>query len=619
MTHTLTAPPIDPDVETTSTDTFAPEPPAPVQASSRSFFERHDLSQRDVLLGFAALLLTCAYLPILYTWWWTPRLMVIIASAPVGLVALISLARQRDLPARFALLALAWACLSAALSGEARLAFMGHVVHETHVLAYAGAIGLWALARGMSTNGRRLLVPLAVGAFAINVAVATIQVLTARNTGELALQGSRAIGLTPNSGLFGAYTVAAGCICVWRSSRASSTRVAVAWIVGAGLFGIGLAFSGSRIGVGAMFLVGSWIIISERRWMPLVASVASAVGLAAGSLIAQVAGSASSLSRSGELRSGGRGDMWSSGFQAFLERPVTGWGLGRYRTAVQGDWTFEWVAQTGDRQSIPDAHNIIVTLLVAVGLPGLILFALFVLACARRARGPLALAAAGIAITWLFQPTGIATLPIAMLLLGASIAPTVATSRSGTASGRVVDGDDPDGNGEPASAVPLASNSRSASALLAVALLVGLGASAWLGVADYRLAQASATVNADEIDAVVPMFGDDPLIHGLATRAWGVRASINPDARVEMIARAQDAVDAEPKRPYWWTQLASAQGQAGQIEEAVASARQALELQPTSLAAWQILLVAAGDLGDDAMAEEALTSLCRLEADECRQ
>lgn len=603
----LTTRPLAADCDMISNPNAPGEPVVVAGRREPSGFARFGLTQRDVVLLFTSLLLTSVYLPIFSSWYWTPRMMVVIVAAAVGAVALADLARRGDRAAWFASAALAWSVVSAVASDETLLVIKGHHLHESTVLTTVGAFGLWALARGMSSTGHRWLVSFFVAAVALNTAVAAVQVLAGLETGDLGLAGGRATGLTPNAGHLGAYTAAGAIVGIHQLVRSASVRAMVGWGIGTAAFGAGLAFSGSRVGVGAVVLVAGWMIITRRGVRSVAGFAIASVGVVIGSLIARSAGSNDSLSRSGTLRSGGRGERWTTGWSAFTERPLTGWGFGRFRTATQGRWSFDFVSMTEDGQRIMDAHNIVVALLVAVGLPGLLLFVAFTIQCMRRARGPLALAAAAISITWLLQPAGLSTLPLCVMLLGASMVQAPASLDDEAARHTP---DDPAEH-------TVSTHRRGVNAAFAVAAVLGVSAAAFFAAADLRLADARSTMGTEELDAAAAWFVDDPLVERLVAQGWSARASVDPEFLPGAIERAEITVESEPLRPYWWTQLAGLQGRAGDIEGARASAERALELQPTSLSAWNILSVVAAALDDDVLADEAMTNLCRLGADEC--
>ena len=104
-----------------------------------------------------------------------------------------------------------------------------------------------------------------------------------------------------------------------------------------------------------------------------------------------------------------RSRIWSYGWKAFLDRPITGYGLGRFRPAVQRFFSPSSSAREASDDLIQawyDPHNIVVQVVVTLGIVGLALFVWFVACLARAdAGGPLVWAAIGIALSWLLQPT----------------------------------------------------------------------------------------------------------------------------------------------------------------------------------------------------------------------
>ena len=115
--------------------------------------------------------------------------------------------------------------------------------------------------------------------------------------------------------------------------------------------------------------------------------------------------------------------MWRYGFKAFLDRPLVGHGLGRFRPAVQQYFDPAFVhdnVQDDLLQGWFDSHNIVVQIVVGLGIVGLLLSVAFVVTAGRRARGPLAFATIAIVASWFLQPAGLPTFALAALLFGAS-------------------------------------------------------------------------------------------------------------------------------------------------------------------------------------------------------
>jgi hypothetical protein len=73
-------------------------------------------------------------------------------------------------------------------------------------------------------------------------------------------------------------------------------------------------------------------------------------------------------------------------------------------------------------------------------------------------------------------------------------------------------------------------------------------------------------------------------------------------------------VELEPENPYWWNELAMAQGAILRDPEAARrSADRALELSAFDERSWTMVWVSSTELGDDERRLEAAEILCRFE------
>ncbi len=245
---------------------------------------------------------------------------------------------------------------------------------------------LWALARFMSDDGRRLVVPTLLAAFGVNLLVATIQVVGRRSrTAQFALFLRSGHRLHSESGV--------------------SRRVDGGWD--------GVVYPPARHSdAPAVDLVGGYLRVlgrnrvlriaggaAVRRSSPSTASFGLNRVWAAFGFVSFASGAsssaASSCARSSDpvatryrdsgkaTSSGGRFPTWRAATDAVIETPFFGWGLGRFRFAVQGRLSVEDMAVLNGA-SFFDAHNVVVGLAVAVGVPGLIVFAGFSWTTARR-------------------------------------------------------------------------------------------------------------------------------------------------------------------------------------------------------------------------------------------
>lgn len=519
-----------------------------------SFFARYGLTNLDVLVMSVVVLITCAYTPFFFTWFWAPRAIMMFVTLPAGLVATVHLARQRDRAARWGLALIAWATLSAAVSGGFFAAFQGFVGQDTTVLFWAAALGVYSLGRMMSTPGRDLLTRVVLVVLGLHAVVGAMQMVFQIEGGDLALDGDRSIGLTPNAVYFGGFMAMGVALCLHRV--ATGTIRPALWSVGAACFGVALSFSGSRVAFGSIVLVAGLLLVRAPSRRLGFATGGVLIGVTLGSLIARIAGSGrDAASRLSETGSGGRFAYWLGGWDAFLERPVFGWGLGRFRTAIQGDLSFDFVASTANDQAQWDAHNLIVGATVAVGLPGLILLIAFVWFAVRSATGARAYAVLAVSLTWLLQPAGLMTLPLAMLLFGAA--------------GRHPDPLPDDGTGPS----PRSVTSGVPGSVWGVAVVLGLILGGWLAVAEFRLSEAVLDGDPYSVRSAASMYPRDPIVSNVAASSFLAREPLRPELGVPALEALERSVDYEATRPLWWTELANRQGVLGDLDAALVSAR----------------------------------------------
>jgi hypothetical protein len=129
-------------------------PPA-VSAKRSSWLAEHDLSVVDAVAALIALLLCVAYGSFFLVPGWTPRVAVVLISLPMGLVVLALQAARRDAIAVVCTTLVATAVVAGLLSENARSAIVGTVGNDASALILAGSVGLLAIGRELSEQGRR--------------------------------------------------------------------------------------------------------------------------------------------------------------------------------------------------------------------------------------------------------------------------------------------------------------------------------------------------------------------------------------------------------------------------------------------------------------------------------
>lgn len=139
-----------------------------------------------------------------------------------------------------------------------------------------------------------------------------------------------------------------------------------------------MLFTGSRNGMLALLLTTAVFIVTSRRRV-LYGAALVVVGLAAWALLPQqyqvrYAQQTNSQFLSQDAAYTGRVRIWESGWQMFLDHPLTGVGIGDFNMA---DGTFYW------KHHWMDAHNIVIKAIGELGIVGLIAFIAFVVTLVR--------------------------------------------------------------------------------------------------------------------------------------------------------------------------------------------------------------------------------------------
>ncbi len=562
----------------------------------------------------------------------TPRIALTLVAAGPGLVSVVGLAWRRDLAARLLLAFLGWTFLSAVLCGQPRIALLGTYGSDlgwVHILAWCS---IWGLGRRLGPGGRSYLPLVLIGGVAINALVALAQMGFDTQVGLLRVLDGRASGLAPSSLFLGGLVCGGLGLLGHRIGRtAQALPVALAVVV---LLAMAGNLSGSRVTLvaGAALAVVP-ILLPEirtclracpvghaRRQVPLVAGDRAARLLRAGLVVAAlVLGTVLSLplaSATGgteRVGSGGgmapRVEMWEAGLRAVGERPVLGWGSGRFRAATSDQVTAAFVREQGPERLFFDAHDLFVEHLVADGIVGLALLVGFGVVAARRARGPLAWFAAGVAVTWLLNPMSVATAPLALLALGAA-APWSPLRAEGEAEAPAAED----------RLVSTARRSRPAVVIGTALALVGAAAGGCLVAADALLARATTNGDVALVQRAERLLPPDSVVSDLETSAWRIAVTVDGDrsARPEALASAERTVHLDPTRSTWWTRLGDVQlgYLAGTKEQrwdaAERSYRRALERDPWSLDAMTGMVKVAALRGDTAEAERWKARICEI-------
>jgi O-antigen ligase len=562
--------------------------PAPA-ASSRGPVIQHTsgLGVVDALVGGLAVALCVAsgYSLLVFSSF-TPRLCVLLVAGIPGLLIMGRRAIQKDVAAVVAVAVIAWTIVAAFFGGSPRLALLGTVGLESSALIIAMCFGVWAIGWRASERAVAILPTAVLLGAGVNAAVGVIQVVADVDSGAFAHQFSRAVGLTPNPVYFGAL------MAVGAATAATHARLSFPYRVGlVAFFAMALNLSGSRVALLAGLLTviaASFARGARPAWRRVsFVPVAYVVGVAVGEVLSSaIVDARSSTERLASAGGGGRFDAWRYGLEAIADRPIAGWGFGRFRAATQGRYSADFVRTSAVddlTQAWFDPHNVIIGVAAAIGLLGLLLVLIWASIAARRVAGPLVAPLAALALIMLLQPAGLAVLPLAMLLLGGAARTDRPASR-----GRVSLG-------------------------VLVALLIGAAAAGWLAIGDLRLQSAIESGSAQEIDSAARWFVRDGVVADLVAQAWYIEEQFDQSLRPNVIEWSERAIRADPDRPYFRAQYAGRLLAFGDWDGSRAQLENALELQPWHTRSWYLAYFLAERMEDAALRSSAVDALCRLD------
>ena len=535
----------------------------------------------------------------------TVRLAVFLVGLGPGLVILGSLVRRRDDGARWLAAFVVWGLACAVLSVSPRLSLIGTYGSDVGWIYLAGYAAAWGLGRRLSPQGARWLPAVLLAGLGVNVLFAILEAV-AKPDGALHADGGRVLGLMSNS-LFLAGMLAGGLALIGYLSGAQ-TRRSLAIAALAVPFTAAINLTGSRgalVGGATLAVVAAVTGRRSRAGAKIDAGRAAAIiigAIALGFCLSlPIQTGSSGANRVGDVGSqsgyGSRLTMWGAGVEATAERPVFGWGPGRFREATSSRVTASFARAELPNRLFYDAHNVAVEQLVTTGVVGLVLFGGFVVTVLRRARGPLVWFAGGVALTWLLNPLSICTAPVVLVALGAAWAqaPPPRSSPQRLAVARAV-----------------------GAALAIVGMLIG-GVLVWT---DVLIERGSDPTNLDTLESAARLRPGDPVLQGLLIDAASQVASVAPLPEYEQAAldAADEAVRLEPSRPTWWVRRGYARGTFGPgtradlARAAKSDFEQAYELNPWSLETLTGLYQVAVAQKDEAAIARWSDRLCQLDA-----
>jgi hypothetical protein len=531
-------------------------------------------------LGLAAALVTCL-LPVGFNLWW-PRLAVLIAVMPLGLLYLMRSAGRRDWPSILVLGFLVAAATSAALSAAPAVSLVGTIRSNASFLIYLGVASAWAIGTRVTSRGQHALGWAVLGASLFSGLFAIIELLAGVETGPLQLFHDRPPGLAMHPVFFGAFNAGSA---AWFSHRLSR-RVNALDLAGLTVFAGFASLSGSRIALATVVGFGILALVRSRDVRAWWMFPAIGLGAICGTAFHRAVGSrGATLDKAASSGIADRIELWSYTLRGWNDHPIFGWGPGRFMPATGPYISDAFAIRFG--HSWPDAHNIFLQWLVTLGVVGLAVGVTFVVVAGRRARGASAWMAAAIAVGWLVEPATSATLGLAALLLGAS-----SIDRR-----RDVDAQ--------------ASSSNVDRALAPFACAVGLLLAAWYVASD---ASVDTTLPDESGQGLLGWwYAYDPDVANSRSIHVTVR---EPDGKGSPAALfwSQRAAELEPEYSEWRAVLALLYLEARDMDAARAAGEQALELQPNDRLALSVLYVVGERTSDSSLIDMVAARLCDIDA-----
>jgi len=479
------------------------------------------------------------------------RVVVVFVAIAIGVPLVALLAARGDRGARWAIVFLAWAVVSAALS-HAPVAWTGTFFSLTGFILVAGMVAFYGIGRALPEDAIGALTTAVLAGAAVNAGIAIIQAFTSLDAFDLPLYDNRTTGLLGNPVFLGALCAAAVALLPPLLNRRRLLGTGVAFLLAAGT-----QLSGTRNALAVLVAVVLWAMFRTRGLRAALLGVAVAAGIAFGATV-HPPGTQTALARL-ETPSGlsNRVENWREAGVALTHRPIVGYGPGRFRAAATPYRTPE-LARIGPDRLYEDAHNVVVEYATTTGIVGVILLlGWWVTAAFQAGRGgqaELVVATLALLVHHLFEPQEFVLTPLMLLLAGAAAA-RIRLAIPGTVHvAQIVTG-----------TVALA---------LAGAMLVG----------DFTYRGADLDFNLDRAKRATTLLWPWARPVTLQTRIHLFRARAEKDPRELPLALA-GAVKArarEPDDPAQWIAVAAIEAQLGRQADAATHYAGALQRNPWS-------------------------------------
>jgi hypothetical protein len=343
---------------------------------------------------------------------WSVRTAVATAVAVVG-GAILPFDARRDVASRLALGFLGVAALSAVVSPAPLASLLGPHGWFTGVVPVFVIVGLWTVGRHAPSEARRSFATGLILGGALNGVAALFQALQILPlTIPDSFQFGRSSGLMTNPVHLAA--LLAGCLALTCRRYVEDTS----WMLGVAIVSIvmGLNLAGGRAGL-ASAVAGGALALRSGTLRNLLAVLSCAfLGVALSFAVANPDSLGSA--RVTTVSASGRPGAWHAGVEGALDRPILGWGPGRFEAVSTPRRSL--ASRRAEIAPFVDAHNWPIEYVATTGFLGLAILLAWLISAGAKATGGLALFALVVAANGLVEPSFVGVAGGAAFAFGAS-------------------------------------------------------------------------------------------------------------------------------------------------------------------------------------------------------
>ncbi len=382
-----------------------------------------------IFAGLAAFALSVAISPVVASRTFTPKFLVMLVVAGVGLVPLASSLRRPVSRERFALYGAAAfvvvALLSALMSQAPNIGVFGLYDWGTGWLMWLGCAGAFGVGcRLQRRDAPWLFGGILAGALANSVMALVQTLFLSPGTTFGPYQGTQADGFLGNPVFLESLLLGAVALVSVRAAGSHLRSASfVAWSACLALMGVALEFSDERAAVGLLALLFIALLVWYRA-RGLLAVLPTGLGYLVGylgagkSLAGRIAAGTSSVGFHQRI------DLWKLALEGVVHRPLLGYGPGQLEAATLPHMSLAFARTLQPGKTFTDSHDILIEVAITTGILGLVCFAAWVGGAVLAARNYFVYFALMCLAVELVEPLNIAITPLLFLALGAGLLPS---------------------------------------------------------------------------------------------------------------------------------------------------------------------------------------------------